>query len=222
MTLPRGVVTDGMIAEYGAFADLVGSLTAEEWKRPSRCEGWRVADVAAHVAGILDDVAHLRLEGVGTPEATARQVEERRGLTPAEVAEEIRRNTKLAIDLAATFDDDAWNGPAPAGLVHTVGFGVEGLWYDTYVHREDVAAAVGRPAVRDPEGLHASVSHLAQLLEDKGWGPAVLALDGVEEFTVGEGGRRVEGNPLEFVLAATGRSDPAALGLDADVNVYGG
>jgi hypothetical protein len=29
------------------------------------------------------------------------------------------------------------------------------------------------------------------------------------------------GDPLPFVLAATGRSDPAALGLDPSVNIYG-
>jgi hypothetical protein len=30
----------------------------------------------------------------------------------------------------------------------------------------------------------------------------------------------VSGDPLAFVLAATGRSDPGALGLDESVNVY--
>ena len=41
------------------------------------------------------------------------------------------------------------------------------------------------------------------------------------EFPVsGGGGQRVTGDPLEFVLAATGRTDPGALGLDETVNVY--
>ena len=34
------------------------------------------------------------------------------------------------------------------------------------------------------------------------------------------GSRRVTGDPLSFVLAATGRADPAVLGLDPTVNVY--
>ena len=221
MTLPRETVTTGMIAEYEAFADLVRSLSDDEWNRSTRCEGWRVADVAAHVAGILDDVVHFRLDGIGTPEATQRQVDERRHLGPAELADELEQNAKLGSDVAGSFDDDSWNGPAPAGLPHTVGFGVEGLWYDTYVHGDDIRAATGRQSVRAPESLRASVSHLAQLLEDRGWGPAVLDLDGVEPFPVAGGGdRRVTGDALDFVLAATGRADPSSLGLDEGVNVY--
>jgi hypothetical protein len=38
---------------------------------------------------------------------------------------------------------------------------------------------------------------------------------------VGDGsGRRVTGDPHQFVLVATGRADPATLGLDESVNVY--
>jgi hypothetical protein len=33
-------------------------------------------------------------------------------------------------------------------------------------------------------------------------------------------GTTVEGDPMEFVLVATGRADPARLGLGADVNIY--
>jgi uncharacterized protein (TIGR03083 family) len=33
-----------------ALADLLDGLTADEWEHPSACTGWRVRDVAAHVA----------------------------------------------------------------------------------------------------------------------------------------------------------------------------
>lgn len=33
-----------------AIADVLDELSDEEWNRPSLCEGWRVRDVAAHVA----------------------------------------------------------------------------------------------------------------------------------------------------------------------------
>src|SRR4051794_14129024 len=32
------------------LADLLATLTGDEWDRPSLCAGWRVRDVAAHVA----------------------------------------------------------------------------------------------------------------------------------------------------------------------------
>ena len=105
-------------------------------------------------------------------------------------------------------------------MVPTLGEGVEALWYDAYVHGEDIRAAIGRVPEPGP-GLRASVAHLSDLLSQRDWGPATLALDGVDEFPVsGGGGRRVTGDPLQFVLVATGRADPAAVGLDETVNVY--
>jgi hypothetical protein len=47
-----------------------------------------------------------------------------------------------------------------------------------------------------------------------------LELDGVDRITVCTGGSVVRGDPLAFVLAVTGRADPAELGLDPSINVY--
>lgn len=219
MTLAREVVVPSMLAEYRAFAELLRGLSAEEWATPTRCAGWRVADVAAHVGAQLTDVVNLRLDGLGTPEVTARQVDERRGRTPAELADEVDAGTKVAGDLGAAFDDAAWAGPVPGGGTGTLGFGIEALWFDTYLHADDIRAALGRPSERG--GIVVSLSHIAQVLTDQGWGPAVLRLDGYEDFPVsGGGGRTVAGDGLAFVLAATGRGDPAAFGLDDTVNIY--
>ena len=71
-------------------------------------------------------------------------------------------------------------------------------------------------------GVRASVSHLADLLTHKEWGPATIAVAGLEEFPVsGGGGQRVVGDPITFVLVASGRREASALGLDPGVNVYG-
>src|SRR6516165_11611684 len=109
MTLARSVVVPGMITEYGEFAALLDSLSDGQWETASRCEGWRVADVAAHVVGTLSDVTAFRLDGLGTPEVTARQVDERRGSTAGELAEELRSTTKTATDLVEGFDDVAFD-----------------------------------------------------------------------------------------------------------------
>jgi uncharacterized protein (TIGR03083 family) len=220
MALPKDQVTQGLLAELEAFEGLVRSIDDEGWAAPSRCAGWSAGDVAAHVVGGMTDVANLRLEGLGTPEVTERQVVERRGLSPVEVADELAAATKLATDLVAAFDDNAWALPAPGGFDFTLGEGIEALWYDAYLHADDIRAAIGRPSERG-EGLLASVSHVAGVLTGQDWGPATLALDGLPEFAVGDGsGRRVTGEPLAFVLAATGRADPAPLGLDDTVNIY--
>jgi uncharacterized protein (TIGR03083 family) len=219
MPLPRSEVIPGHIEELGRFEGLVRSLDSEKWRQPTRCEGWTVADVSAHLVGTLRDIADGRLEGLTTPETVARQVEERRGRSAAHLADELHDVTKLIGDIGTTLDDAAWAAPAPAGLAMTLGFGVEGLWYDAYVHGDDIRAATSRASVGGP-GLRACVSHVAGLLTDKGWGPATLSLDGLDEFAVSGGGNRISGDPLQFVLVATGRLDPSAFGLDPTVNVY--
>lgn len=219
MTLPRQQVVPGLIEETERFGALVRSVDERSWALPTRCSGWTVGDVASHVTGTLADVVAGRLEGIGSQEVIDRQVEERRGRSPSEVADELEQAGKVAQGLLAAFDDEAWDGPAPPGVPGTLGSGVEALWYDAFVHADDIRAAMSAPSERGP-GLKAAVSHVADLLEDKGWGPATLALDGTGRFDIGGGGREISGDPLEFVMAATGRADPQKLGLDPSVNLY--
>jgi uncharacterized protein (TIGR03083 family) len=221
MTLSRTEVVVGLVDELDAFGALVGPLDATAWEAPTRCEGWTVGDVAAHVIGSMADVVNGRLEGLGSPEVTAREVAERKGRTPAELAAELAEVTKLTADLGGAFDDAAWAAPAPGGYDGSLGEGVEALWYDTYLHADDIRAALGRPSERGP-GLRPTVHHVAILLDKKGWGPATLSFDGLETVLVGGGGETVlTGDPFPFVLAATGRGAPEPLGLDSSVNIYG-
>jgi hypothetical protein len=73
--------------------------------------------------------------------------------------------------------------------------------------------------------LRASVLHVAMMLDRRRWGPLSLAFDGMETVTVGDDRGRddvvvLRDDPLAFVLAATGRARPEALGLDPSVNIY--
>ena len=226
MALPRTEVTIGLLEELERFKGLVQSLTPAELASPSRCSGWTVADVAAHVIGGMADVAAFRLEGLGTPEVTARQVAERRGRTAGELADELGATIKATADLLTAFNDEAWGMQAPGGFDFTLGEGVEALWHDAWLHGDDILVAVGRPSELG-DGMKASVSHIADVLTREGWGPAVLALDGLPEFAVnanGGNGRngvsRFNGDALAFAYAATGRGDPAPLGLDESANIY--
>jgi uncharacterized protein (TIGR03083 family) len=221
VTLPRAEVIPGLQDEYGRFEELVRSLDAKELAAPTRCEGWTAGDVAAHVIGTMTDITSGRFDGLGTPEATQRAVDERKGRSAAELGDELQQTIKVAKDLLLALDNDqAWDGPAPGDLGIPLSEGVEALWYDAYLHGEDIRAAIGRPSTAGP-GLRASVSHVADLLTNNAWGPATLALEGQDEFPVsGGGGRRITGDPLEFVLVATGRQDPSTFGLDETVNIY--
>jgi len=220
MALPRDEVSKGMIAELADFEALLRSLDADQWATPSRCEGWSVGDVAGHVIGSMSDVVAGNLDGLGTPEVTAREVEERRGRSPEQLADECAEVRAAAEGLLAAFDDDAWNTPAPGGYEGTLGDGVEALWFDTYLHADDMRSVLGIATVRG-DGDRASVSHIATELTKHSWGPATLAFDDLPEFAVsGGGGRRLDGDAFPFILAATGRGDPTTLGLDGSVNLY--
>ncbi len=218
MTLAREEIVAGLIDELGRFEELVRSLDVDEAQAASRCTGWSAADVAAHVIGQLADITGGRFDGLGTPEVTARQVEERRGRTPKELADELAEVRQASAALLAVFDDAAWNGPSPAGT-GTLGDGVEALWFDAALHADDIRAAVGRPSDMS-SGTRVALSHLAMILTDQGYPPATLALDGMDEFVVSGGGPAITGPPAEFVLVATGRAAPESLGLDETINVY--
>ena len=190
MALPRSTVSDGLLDELDRFEGLLRELTATEWATPTRCDGWAVADVAGHTVGSMADVVAGRFEGLGTPEVTAREVDERRGRTPTELADECTEVRKAAAGILALFDETAWNGAAPGGYDGTLGDGVEALWYDTFLHADDIRHALGRPSDLGP-GLAGSVSHLRHELAGQGW-TGVVPEDGSEA--------------MEFILVATGRT----------------
>jgi uncharacterized protein (TIGR03083 family) len=220
MPLARTEVLAGTTQELADFEDLIRSLDPDAWATPSRCAGWTVGDVCRHVTGSTSAIATGRFDDLVGPDATARQVATRQTMTPAQLADELHQSAKIAADLTTAIDDAAWVGPPPLDIPGTMGDAVEAVWYDTYLHGEDVRAALRQPPRKGP-GLRAAVSHIAFLLGDRDWGPATLKLEGIEEVVVGRGGgRTVTGDPLAFVLAATGRLDPAPLGLDATVNIY--
>lgn len=219
MTLPREDVSQGLVAELADFEALLRTIDESDWSKPSRCEGWSVSGVASHAIGGLADVVNGRLDGLGTPEVTQREVEERAGRSPSELADEAAQVREQAIDTLALFDDATWDTAAPGGYNGTLGDGVEALWFDLYMHADDIRNALGRPSERG-DGLRPSLSHLATELTNQSWEPATLAFDGMPEFPVSGGGRRIDGDALQFVLAATGRDDPSKLGLDPSVNVY--
>ena len=219
MTLGREETVAGLAAELADFEALVRALDERAWATPTRCDGWTVADVAAHVAGTLTDILAGRFEGLGSPEVTEREVVERRGRSSAELADELVSVGKQGVDVMSSFDDDAWIGPAPGGIPGTLGAGVEALWYDAFLHANDIRSALGRPEETGP-GIRAAVSHVAAALTDRAWGPATLQLADAPGFTVGGGGPTLTGDALTFVLVGTGRADPSSLGLDDTVNIY--
>ena len=183
--LERTDVARGAIGEYQAFAALIDALDASAWDAPTRCDGFLVRDVAGHVVGLAEDVVR-GVPGSRNAEEEAASV---RGDSPAQVAARLRAAVASIQPLLEALDDDAWNGPSGVPDL-TFGRGVLTLWYDAYVHADDIRAALDQQPDPGP-GLAASVEYLAGELTNRGWGPATLRLDGMPSYDVGDGGREV-------------------------------
>src|SRR5260370_28544557 len=113
MTLSRDEIGPGAVRELEGFRALLERLDAKAWATPARCAGWTVADVAGHVVGSMADVVAGRFEGLGSPEVTAREVAERSGRAPRELADELGDATRQFADLFPAFDDAPWASEAP-------------------------------------------------------------------------------------------------------------
>ena len=87
------------------------------------------------------------------------------------------------------------------------------------LHADDIRTAAGMSVPPDVDTT-AAASHIADTLTQQEWRPATIALDGLLEFDVSGGGQKITGPAWPFVLAATGRGDLAALGLDDSANIY--
>lgn len=213
-TLSNAEIANGLLGAYEGFAQMLGHINDRAWHTPTRCTGWEVRDVAGHVVGLANDAA-TGVPGSRTPDEQATAL---RDHEPADLAAQLVNSVASLRALVDVLDDAAWSGPSGVDGV-TLARGVQGLWWDTYAHQDDVHVALGLDSDRGPN-LAASVAYLAYQLTTRGWGPATLALDGLPMNDIGAGGEKIAGDPYEFMLVASGRADAATLGLDPDVNVY--
>ncbi len=57
-----------LVRQRQRFTEALASLSPEQWEAPSRCDGWRVQDVAAHLAGVDRFWHHMIQSGLaGSP-----------------------------------------------------------------------------------------------------------------------------------------------------------
>jgi uncharacterized protein (TIGR03083 family) len=110
------------------IADLLETLTPEEWDHPSLCEGWRVRDVAAHIPIGQEGLGSVLLGALRHPgplNHVIRETARSRGSRPTE---------RLVADLRATV------GARRPNFSVTY---LENL-IDILVHGQDIAVPLGR------------------------------------------------------------------------------
>ena len=179
-----------------SIADLLDELSPAEWDAASLCQGWRVRDVAAHVA-LVPRITTWQMMSVAP----------RAGFNPHRI------NTILAVRHGSTPPDqiittlrDHAAGRGTARVLNS-----RDALFDVIVHSQDIAVPLGRdlpvPADFTRQGL--------QRVWDMGWpfnarrrlaGLTLSATD--TDWTAGTG-RQVSGTALSLLLLLTGRTSTA-------------
>ncbi len=154
-------------AEHSHALELFDSLTAAEWTLPSGCEGWRVQDVAQHMASTFHSIADSSsIETGSTPDVEQNAevpVQARRDWTVEQVKAEYREwSDKGIATLAAMSQPPLADTVVPLANLgsHPLRLMGNAIAFDHYCHlRHDIGAAVPRAAdlPHDPLVLEAAV-----------------------------------------------------------------
>jgi uncharacterized protein (TIGR03083 family) len=161
---------------------------------------WRVRDVVAHFAGVCDDIAHGRLDGVGTDPWTQAQVDKRTDWPIAKVLDDWREHAELIAPQMSAFPEIA----------------VGQMLADACAHEQDLRGALGEPGGRDSDALDLAFEWSTDRLHDRlvaqGRGTLVLETE-VGTKSVGEGDptSRLRADRFEVLRAASGRRSRAQL-----------
>lgn len=203
--------------QYGACRErisaLVADLTDEQTATPvPACPGWTVHDVVAHLSGTVADILAGNMDGIGSPEWTAAQVE-------------ARRDTPMGEMLAG------WAEGSPQfedGLRAVGGMMAALAVADAWNHEQDLRGALGAPGGGDPAAEHTAIEGYAAAVGG-GWATAGVAPLRVEAGDVtitsgdGEPGATVTGAPYDLARALAGRRTEAqlrALTWEGDAEPY--
>ena len=187
-------VGPAMVRQRRRLVALLRGLTDEQWAAPTRCEGWRVQDVAAHLAGV-DGFWHASIAAgvAGTPtrylpgfdpkSVPAAMVDAVRGKSSSETLDEIDKSSSALCDLVDELPESAWSmlAESPAGHV-SVGAVVQHALWDAWVHERDVVIPLGLTPVEEDDEVLASLQYAAAV--NAGFGlmvgiavPATLLLE---------------------------------------------
>lgn len=173
------------------IVELLRDASAEDAQRPvPACPGWTVADLAAHIAGLPEDVIAGRVDGAGSDPWTAAQVDRHRGDTLDQLADSLESN-------AAAFDGVLPHIPEPVN---------SRIVMDTVTHEHDLRAALDKPGARDSDAVTVGLGFLLHGHAER-------------ESDVVEGMLAAGIDPWDLMRALSGRRTPeqiAALGLDAE------
>ena len=199
---------DALRAEHQRALQLFESLTPDEWQAASGCAGWRVHDVAQHMASTFHVIADpSTIDGGSSDDAESNAevpVQARLDWTADQVLAEYREWADKGITaLAGMQEAPLAEMVIPLGNLgsHPMHVLANAIVFDHYCHlRHDIGAAIDRAAAlpRDPASLSATVEWMLAGLPQMCAGALAGCTQGVNlEFTDlgGESYRFETGSP---------------------------
>jgi uncharacterized protein (TIGR03084 family) len=233
-------VLDALRQQHAELAGLIEGLDAVGWQRPTRCDGWTVADVVLHLAQTDElalasargrfaaglDVLAGGLEPRGNvDDGAAAMVARDRGMPGEQVGGRWRAGAK-ALDETLAASDPHRRVRWVSGELSTHTLATTRL-AECWIHTGDVAEALG--VVQEPTDRLQHIARLAWRTLPYAFARADRRLSGPVAFDLEapSGGRWrfapddepttvITGLGADLCLVAARRTDPAATSLRAD------
>ena len=229
--LDRAVAARLAETEYQRVADLLASLSPDQWIVPTECPGWDVRAMAGHMLGMIQMVASVpemarqqsgaarlakRGGGLMVDALTALQVEKNAALSPEELVAEVRRlgpraarNRRRAPSLLRnrTMEDDTDGVWTFEYLFDVI------LTRDPFMHRIDISRATGRPMVATADHEGVIVDDVVREWAGRHGAPYALELHGPAggRWSSGHASEGLEMDPFEFCRVLSGRTPGVGL-----------
>lgn len=216
-----------LMTSLDRFLSVVETLEPEDWEKPTACTEWDVRDVLAHQAGSYAGAVGYGAMLRNTPmpkkgqlpedALNALQLQQRVGMSPADLIEELRRVGPLGAKKWAY----GFRLIKPISIPHAVGGRLAMrhlMWVihsrDTWMHRLDICRATDRPFEQTPDHDGRIVAlvmrDVAACLDGKLGGRALIfdlsgVSGGVWKVGTGEAEATIQMDALEFNILASGR-----------------
>jgi uncharacterized protein (TIGR03083 family) len=173
--LPLGDPAGPMLRQRRRLASVLGGLDADQWSTASRCAGWSVQDVIAHLVttnqfwsfsiGAARAGEPSRFLTTFDPVATpAELVDAVRSLSATEVLHQFVETTDALADAVAGLDEEGWSilGEAPPGHVPLRAVVMHALW-DSWIHERDIVLPLGLVPVEERDEVADSLRYAVAL-----------------------------------------------------------